>query len=255
MNDEILLRYSRHLLLKEVGIEGQTRLAEGRVLVLGCGGLGATVVPFLAAAGVGRLLLADHDVVELSNLQRQIAYRETDLGRPKVEAATDAVRALNPAVQVQALRERLDEPTLTALARTVDVLVDCSDNYATRRALNRAALAARVPLVSGAAVRFEGQLSVYLPHDPASPCYECLFPGEEAGDGPCATFGVFAPLVGVVGAHQAAETLKLLMGVGRPPVGRLLSYDALEACWREMGFERDPACPACWQPGAAAPSA
>lgn len=247
MDDQDLLRYSRHILLKEVGVEGQQALAGARVLVVGCGGLGASAVPLLAAAGVGELILADDDSLELSNLQRQVAYGTADVGRLKVDAAADAVARLNPHVRVSALAQRLDADALRALLPGVSVVLDCSDNYATRRALNRAAFASRVPLVSGAAVRFDGQLTVYDPRRDDSPCYECLFGGEAADDGACALFGVFGPLVGVIGAHQAAEALKLVMGVGTPPVGRLLCYDALSARWREMAFDRDPACAVCGQ--------
>ncbi|TIC87187.1 HesA/MoeB/ThiF family protein [Crenobacter intestini] len=245
MNDDQLLRYSRHLLLKEVDLAGQERLARARVLVVGCGGLGAAAVPYLAAAGVGELWLADDDAVELSNLQRQVAYGEADLGRPKVDAARDAVRRIDPAVKLRTFAERLDEARLVALAREVDVLLDCSDNYPTRQALNRAALAARRPVVVGAAVRFDGQLLVVDPRRAGTPCYHCLFGGSEASDGACATFGVFSPLVGVIGAQQALEALKLIIGIGDAPIGRLISYDALSGAWRELGFGRDPECASC----------
>lgn len=245
MDDQALLRYSRHILLDEIGIEGQEALLAARVLVVGCGGLGAAAVPYLAAAGVGMLRLADHDRLEWSNLQRQVAYRSADVGRLKVEAAADAVAALNPAVRVEALAERLDAARLAALMADVDVVLDCCDNFETRQAVNAASVATRTPLVSGAAVRFDGQLAVFDPRVADAPCYHCLFGGEAGDDGPCALFGVFSPLVGVIGAQQAVEALKLLAGIGTPLTGRLLTYDALSARWREMRFRRDPACPVC----------
>lgn len=245
MDDQALLRYSRHLLLKEVDMAGQQALMESRVLVVGCGGLGSAAIPFLAASGVGQLLLADDDVIETSNLQRQVLYGEADLGRLKAEAAADAVRRINSGVSVDVLPQRLDGAALAQRMAQVDVVLDCSDNYATRQAVNAAAVASRTPLVSGAAVRFDGQLLVIDPRVENAPCYHCLFGGTHASDGACATFGVFSPLVGVIGAQQAVEALKLLMGVGHAPLGRLITYDALNAAWREMRFSRDPACAVC----------
>ncbi|MCP9760624.1 molybdopterin-synthase adenylyltransferase MoeB [Aquitalea sp. S1-19] len=245
MDDQALLRYSRHLLLKEVDMAGQQALMASRVLVVGCGGLGAAAIPFLAASGVGQLLLADDDVIETSNLQRQVLYGEADLGRLKVEAAADAVRRINSGVSVEVVPQRLDGAALAHRMAQVDVVLDCSDNYATRQAVNAAAVVSRTPLVSGAAVRFDGQLLVVDPRVENSPCYHCLFGGSDASDGACATFGVFSPLVGVIGAQQAVEALKLLMGIGVSPVGRLITYDALNAAWREMRFSRDPDCAVC----------
>lgn len=245
MDDQALLRYSRHLLLKEVDMAGQQALLDACVLVVGCGGLGSAAIPFLAASGVGRLLLADDDVIEISNLQRQVLYGEADLGRLKVTAAADAVRRINSGVSVEVLPQRLDSVALAQRMAQVDVVLDCSDNYATRQAVNAAAVASRTPLVSGAAVRFDGQLLVVDPRLEHGPCYHCLFGGSHASDGACATFGVFSPLVGVIGAQQAVEALKLLMGVGQAPAGRLMTYDALNSAWREMRFSRDPDCAVC----------
>lgn len=245
LNDDALLRYSRHLLLPQIDLEGQRRIAEARVLIVGAGGLGSPVALYLASAGVGQLTVADGDTVELGNLQRQVVHDMGSLARNKAESAAERMRALNPDIRVNAIPERLDAGRLAAQAASYDVLVDCSDNFATRHAVNRAAVAAGVPLVSGAAVRFEGQLAVFDARRADSPCYACLFPeGEGASDGPCATFGVFAPLVGVIGSLQACETLKLLIGM-EAPVGTLTLYDAIAGTWRSIGAPRDQDCPVC----------
>ncbi|MGL6070747.1 HesA/MoeB/ThiF family protein [Craterilacuibacter sp.] len=247
MDDHALLRYSRHLLLKEIDLTGQQKLQDARVLVVGCGGLGAAAIPFLAASGIGRLILADDDVIELSNLQRQVLYGEADLGRHKAEAAADAVRRINSGIRAEVLTRRLTALDLSGWMAGVDVVLDCSDNYSTRQAVNVAAVASKTPLVSGAAVRFDGQLLVVDARTEGAPCYHCLFGGAEASDGACAAFGVFSPLVGVIGAQQAVEALKLVMGIGRSPIGRLITYDALSANWRELHFGRDPDCRVCGQ--------
>jgi molybdopterin/thiamine biosynthesis adenylyltransferase len=250
MDDHQLLRYSRHLLLDEIGIPGQERLQAARALVVGAGGLGSPVALYLAAAGVGRVVLCDHDMVDLTNLQRQIAHDLDSLGVNKAASAARRMRAMNPDIEVVPLAERLEGEALLEHVAAADVVLDCSDNFATRHAINRACVACRKPLVSGAAVRFDGQISVFDGRRPDAPCYACLFP-EEAGGGEmrCAEFGVFAPLVGVVGAMQAAEALKLLMAIGASLSGRLLLYNALEAEWRAIRLKKDPGCPACGHPG------
>ena len=245
MDDRDLLRYSRHLLLDEIGIEGQQKLLDAAVLVIGCGGLGAAALPFLAAAGVGRLMIADDDTIDDTNLQRQTAFCEADIGQSKAEVLQGRLNALNSRTQISALNERLSEARLLELVQSVDLVLDCCDNFATRQAVNRACVAARTPLVSGAAVRFEGQVAVYRPDLPGPPCYACLFDGESANDGACAVFGVFSPLVGIIGTTQAAEALKLLMGIGANASGELLLYDALANEWQRLAFDKNPACRVC----------
>ncbi len=246
MDDNQLLRYSRHLLLDEIGIDGQEKLNAARALVVGAGGLGSPVALYLAAAGVGRIVLCDHDHVDLTNLQRQIAHDLDSLGVNKAESAARRMRAMNPDIEVIPLPERLEGDALLEHVAVADVVLDCSDNFATRHAVNRACVASRKPLVSGAAVRFDGQISVFDARQADAPCYACLFP-EEAGGGEmrCAEFGVFAPLVGVVGSLQAAEALKLIMGIGASLNGRLLLHNALEGEWRSIRLKKDPACPVC----------
>ncbi|MBN3003895.1 molybdopterin-synthase adenylyltransferase MoeB [Chromobacterium alkanivorans] len=245
LNDQALLRYSRHILLPEIDIAGQQRLSRARALIVGAGGLGSPVALYLASAGVGRISIADDDVVELSNLQRQIVHDSGSLGRLKAESAADRMRGINPEVAVTALTRRLGLAELEQLAASHDLVLDCSDNFATRHAVNRACVAAGTPLVSGAAVRFSGQLAVFDPRDAASPCYHCLFPDEgEAGDGPCATFGVLSPLVGVIGSLQAVEAVKLLAGIA-PRVGWLTLYDGLAGEFRQIKVPRDPGCGVC----------
>lgn len=244
MNDQQLLRYSRHILLNEIGIGGQEAFLNAAVGVVGCGGLGATALPVLAAAGVGTLIIADGDTVDETNLQRQTAYREHDIGRPKAEAMAAQLAALNSGCRISARSETLDAAAMRDLAAQADILLDCSDNHAARLALNAAAVAARKPLVSGAAVRFDGQLAVYRADLGGSePCYACLF-GGGGDDEACPTFGVFAPLVGVIGAMQAAEALKLLAGLPSPG-GRLHCYCALSGRWQDFAFARSPHCPVC----------
>ncbi|HEY9103260.1 HesA/MoeB/ThiF family protein [Chitinimonas sp.] len=245
-SDDELLRYSRHILLDEVGIEGQRKLAEATVLIVGLGGLGSPAALYLASAGVGRLLLADADEVELTNLQRQIVHRQDSLGQSKVESARQTLAGINDRVVVEALAERLAGDALLAAVARADVVLDCSDNFPTRHAVNRACVALKKPLVSGAAVRFDGQFAVFDPRQAESPCYRCLFDEEgDASDGPCATFGVLAPLVGIIGAMQAAEALKLLIGMPGVPLGRLLTLDLRSHDWRSLRFRKDPACPVC----------
>ncbi len=246
MDDTQLLRYSRHILLPELGVDAQERFARAHALIVGVGGLGNPVAQFLAAAGVRTLTLVDGDQVDLTNLQRQILFDTGAIGRNKVEAAGERIAAVNPEVRVVEIAARIGDSGLEPLARAADVIVDCSDNFATRHAVNRASVAAKKPLVSGAAIRFDAQFAVFDPRDPTSPCYHCLFgEGDEFEETRCATMGVFAPLVGIIGATQAAEALKLIAGVGKPMAGRLLLLDALAMEWREVIVRRDPHCPVC----------
>ena len=246
MNDSQLLRYSRHILLDEIGIEGQRRLLDSHALVIGAGGLGSPVALYLGTAGVGRITIVDHDTVDVTNLQRQIAHNLARVGRPKAESARDTVAAINPDVQVTPLVERADAARLDVLVRDADVVVDCSDNFATRHAVNAACVAHKKPLVSGAAIGFDGQVSVYDTRDAKSPCYACLFPAEATfQEVQCATMGVFAPLVGIIGSVQAAEALKLLMGVGESLAGRLQMLDARTMEWTEVRLARNAACGVC----------
>jgi len=246
MNDEQLLRYSRHILLPEVGIDGQQRLLDAHALIIGAGGLGSPAAIYLAAAGVGHITLCDHDKVDLTNLQRQILHRSEAIGRAKVDSARTTLAAINPNVQVTPLPERVEGARLAELVAAADVVLDGSDNFATRHAVNRACVAHRKPLVSGAASRFDGQLSVFDLRDAQSPCYHCLFPEQgENTDTPCAVMGVFAPLTGIIGTMQAAEALKLLAGIGTPLTGRLLLLDTLAMEWRSVRLARDPGCVVC----------
>ena len=246
MNDDQLLRYSRHIMLDELGIEGQRRLLAAHALVIGAGGLGSPVALYLATAGVGTIRLVDHDVVDLTNLQRQIAHTLARVGQPKVASIAAAIAAINPDVQVVALQERADAARLSTLVAEADVVLDCSDNFATRHAVNAACVAHRKPLVSGAAIGFDGQISVYDTRRDDAPCYACLFPPEATFEETrCATMGVFAPLVGIIGTIQAAEALKLLMGIGSSLAGRLQMLDARSMEWTEIRMARQAHCPVC----------
>ena len=246
MNDDQLLRYSRHILLDELGIDGQRRLLASHALVIGAGGLGSPVALYLGTAGVGTLTLVDHDTVDLTNLQRQIAHDVSRIGQPKAGSAARTVNAINPEVKVVALQQRVDAASLDGLVGPADVVVDCSDNFATRHAVNAACVAHGKPLVSGAAVGFDGQISVYDTRGPDLPCYGCIFPPDAAFEEVrCATMGVFAPLVGIIGAMQAAEALKLLAGVGSSLAGRLQMLDARTMEWSEIRLARQPGCPVC----------
>ncbi len=246
MNDQQLLRYSRHLLLSEIGEENQERLLASTVLVVGAGGLGSPAAMYLASAGIGRILLADGDTVDLTNLQRQILHRESSIGVAKVESGRKTLAEINPEVEVVALGERLAGSALEDAVARSTVVLDCSDNFATRHAVNRACVKAGVALVSGAAIRFDGQLAVFDPRDPASPCYHCLFPeGQEIEDVRCAVMGVFAPLTGIVGTMQAAEALKIAGGFATPMTGRLLLIDARTMDVHAIDLPRDPQCQVC----------
>ena len=243
MDDKQLLRYSRHILLPELGLDAQQRFASAHALIVGVGGLGNPVAQFLAA---GTLTLVDADHVDLTNLQRQILFDTSAIGHPKVEAAAARIAAVNPDVRVISVASRVGDAELVPLAAAADIVIDCSDNFATRHAVNRASVAATKPLVSGAAIRFDAQVSVFDARDVASPCYHCLFgEGDEIEETRCAVMGVYAPLVGIIGATQAAEALKLLAGVGRSLAGRLLMLDALSMQWREVRVLKDPACQVC----------
>ena len=246
MNDAQLLRYSRHILLDEIGIEGQQKLLDSHVLIIGAGGLGCPVALYLGSAGIGRITIVDDDRVDATNLQRQIAHSTARVGMLKVESVREAVAAINPDACVVPVAQRANDQLLGTLVQQADMVVDCSDNFATRHAINRACVQHRKPLVSGAAMRFDGQVAVYDPRRADSPCYACVFPEtEQAPEANCATMGVFAPLVGVIGTVQAAEALKLLCGVGKPLTGRLLMLDGQFMQWSEMALMRNDACRVC----------
>lgn len=246
MTDDQLLRYSRHILLDEIGIDGQERLLAAHALVIGAGGLGSPVALYLAGAGVGRITLVDDDHVDLTNLQRQIAHNMQRLGQHKTASAQAAMAALNPDVRVDTVNLRADAALLSELVASADVVLDCCDNFATRQAVNAACVQHRKPLVSGAAIRFDGQLAVFDPRDAASPCYACVFPPDsQFEETRCATLGVLAPLVGVIGSLQAAEALKLLSGAGPSMAGKLLMLDARQMEWTPLRVARQPPCPVC----------
>ncbi len=246
MNDQQLLRYSRHILLAEIGVEGQQRLLASSALVIGAGGLGSPAALYLAAAGVGTITLADGDSVDLTNLQRQILHTTQSVGKPKAASGRAALAMINPEVSVVPIERRLEGAELDRLVASANVVLDCSDNFATRHAVNRACVRHRKPLVSGAAVRFDGQVSVFDLRDESSPCYHCLFPEKaEFEEVRCAVMGVFAPLTGIIGTVQAAEALKLLAGAGETLNGRLMILDALSMQWRVLKLVKDPACEVC----------
>ena len=249
MNDEQLLRYSRQLMLPEIDAAGQLRLAQATVLLIGAGGLGSACAIYLAAGGVGHIILTDFDHVDLSNLQRQILYDTADIGRPKVEAAAARLRALNPDVQLTLLAQALTEDELTGYAAQADVIIDGSDNFTTRFAVNRASVATRTPLVSAAAIRFEAQLSVFNPQDETSPCYRCLYQEDSEVEATCTANGVLAPLLGIAGSIQATEAMKLLMGLGHTLQGRLLLLDVMAMDWHSAVLPKDPGCPVCGKMG------
>ncbi len=246
MRDEQLLRYSRHILLNEIGIEGQAQILASHALIIGAGGLGSPVALYLGSAGVGHITVVDHDAVDMTNLQRQIAHSMDRVGQPKVLSAQVAIAAINPEVQVTPVEARADAALLDTLVAQADVVLDCCDNFATRHAINAACVKHRKPLVSGAAIRFDGQITVYDARDSQSPCYACVFPPEATFEETrCATMGVFAPLVGIIGTMQAAEALKLLSGAGRPLTGRLLMLDGRAMEFSEVRIARQANCPVC----------
>ena len=245
MDDPQLLRYSRQILLPQIGIEGQQRLLDSRILIIGVGGLGSPVAMYLAASGVGQLVLVDYDMVELSNLQRQIAHSTDRIGMDKVTSAQHTLAALNPQVRVTAIAGQLDPEALVRQVQLADAVVDCSDNFATRFALNRVCVANRTPLISGAAIRLEGQVTVFRPERADSPCYRCLYKDMDELAESCSQTGVLAPLVGIIGSIQATETIKVLLDIGATLTGRLLVLDALTMEWRSIKLRKDPDCPVC----------
>jgi molybdopterin/thiamine biosynthesis adenylyltransferase len=248
LTDDQLLRYSRHILLNELGVEGQQLILDAHVLIIGAGGLGSPAALYLAGAGIGQITLVDGDTVDLTNLQRQIAHAGSRIGQPKVNSARTAMADINPDVRVSTVDRRADAAMLDQLVSAADVVLDCSDNFPTRQAVNAACVKHRRPLVSGAAIRFDGQVAVFDPRDALSPCYACIFPPDSTFEETrCATMGVFSPLVGIVGSVQAAEALKLVCGIGTSLAGRLLLLDGLRMEWTEMRVPRHAACPVCGQ--------
>jgi len=245
LNDEQLLRYSRHILLNELGIEGQERLRRAHALVIGAGGLGSPAALYLASAGVGTLTLVDGDRVDLTNLQRQVLHTTDRVGMPKAASGRVALAALNPDVRIETIEARVEGSALEALVARASIVLDCSDNFATRHAVNRACVMHRRPLVSGAAIRFDGQVATFDLRDPQSPCYACLFPPGDGEDELCSIMGVFAPVTGIIGTVQAAEALKLAAGIETGLRGRLLILDALTMHWHSVRVPRDPQCPVC----------
>lgn len=246
MNDQQLLRYSRHILLDQIGIEGQQKLLAAHALIIGAGGLGSPVALYLASAGIGHISIADDDEVDLTNLQRQIVHTTARIGLSKVESAKAALQDINPEITITALHERLQGERLDDLVQSASVVLDCSDKFKTRHAVNQACVKHGVPLVSGAAISFDGQVSVFDTRQADAPCYACLFPPDQAFEEvQCSMMGVFSPLVGIIGSVQAAEALKLVMGIGQPLVGRLLLLDAMQMEWTQMGIARNPHCPVC----------
>lgn len=248
MNDNQLLRYSRHILLEQIGIEGQEKINAARVLIVGAGGLGSPAALYLASAGVGQITLVDNDTVDLTNLQRQILHTTERVGKPKVESGQMSLQQINPEITVIALQERAEGARLDELVQGADVVLDCCDNFVTRHAVNAACVKHAVPLVSGAAIGFDGQISVFNQRDPNAPCYACVFPPQQQFEEVlCSSMGVFAPLVGIIGTMQAAEALKVVMQIGRTLSGRLLMLDAMSMEWTRIGIKKNPACPVCGQ--------
>ena len=254
MDDQQLLRYSRQIMLPQVGFEGQQRLLDAHVLIIGAGGLGSPVAIYLASAGIGHITIADDDEVDLSNLQRQILHQSKDIGRPKVDSAQDTLAELNPDIHITPVHTRVSDEQLEGLVRQADLVIDASDNFSTRFAINEACVANRTALVSGAAIRMEGQVSVYLPQRADSPCYRCLYKEAEEPDQTCTDNGVLAPIVGVIGSVQALEAIKVLLDLGEPLCGRLLIFDGLYHEWRSLKLNRDPACPVCGHRDTSAPA-
>ncbi len=245
MNDEQLLRYSRQIMLPQIDIEGQQKLFDAHVLIIGVGGLGSPAAIYLTAAGIGTLTLVDFDRVELTNLQRQVVHRHADIDRSKVESARRNLLDINPAIRINTIDHRADDQLLDDLVSQANVVIDASDNYPTRFAVNAACVARRVPLVSGAAVRFEGQISVFDKRGRDNPCYNCLYPAYDSEEETCSENGVLAPVVGIIGSMQAVEAIKLICGIGDTLTGRLLILDALSMSWRSMQLKQDPGCPVC----------
>lgn len=247
MDDNQLLRYSRQIMLPQIDIDGQQKLLDAKVLIVGAGGLGSPAAMYLAAAGIGSITLYDDDEVDLSNLQRQIAHHTADIGIAKAISSRQTLNRLNPEIQVNAIKQRLEGEALAIETGLADVVLDCSDNFATRFAVNQACVAQQTPLVSGAAIRFEGQVSVFTPGSENSPCYNCLYQDTGEDLQTCATNGVIAPITGIIGSIQALEAMKLILKIGEPLVGRLLLLDGLTMEWNILRFKKNPACPACGQ--------
>ncbi|KHD08075.1 molybdopterin-synthase adenylyltransferase [Candidatus Thiomargarita nelsonii] len=245
MDDAQLLRYSRQILLPQVGIEGQERLLNAKVLIIGMGGLGSPAAMYLAAAGIGHLRLCDFDVVDLSNLQRQIIHNTHEIGKPKVESARETLLALNPLIEVTPLYQQLDDEALAEEVANVDVVLDCSDNLPTRFAINQACVNTKTPLVSGAAIRMEGQISVFRGYLPDSPCYRCLYPSNDDINETCSQTGILAPIVGIIGSLQALEAMKVIMDVGDTLNGELLLIDALNMEFNRVKLVKNKGCPVC----------
>lgn len=249
MNDDDLLRYSRQIMLPEIDADGQMKLAEATVLIIGLGGLGSAASIYLAASGVGRLILVDFDKVDLSNLQRQILHTTANIGKAKTDSAREHLLQLNPGVNLELVDHELDAKELDDCVARADVVVDATDNFRSRFALNEICVRKRTPLVSAAAIRFEAQVSVFDPANPDSPCYRCLY-GEDSGvEESCTANGVLAPLLGIMGSIQAAEVMKLIMGIGRPLIGELLLLDILNMEWHRARLPKDPGCPVCGNAG------
>ena len=245
LNDQQLLRYSRHIMLPQMDVEGQQRLLNASVLVIGAGGLGSSAAMYLAASGIGELHINDFDIVDESNLQRQIIHRESSVGSNKAESAQQTLNGINSACRVNVHSRKLDSAALSELVQQVDAVVDASDNFATRFLINDLCVQQRKPLISGAAIRLEGQLSVFDSRVPDSPCYRCLYQDQGEQEQTCSENGILAPVVGAIGCLQALETVKLLAGVGKPLIGKLMLFDALYMEWRTLNLKKDPHCPVC----------
>lgn len=246
MNDEQLLRYSRHLLLEEIDVAGQERLLNAHVLVIGAGGLGSAAAPYLAAAGVGHITLVDHDVVELTNLQRQIMHAEDSIGKSKVASGKEFLQRLNSSIRIETIQAKATSPLLDELLPSVSIVLDCTDNFSTRHLINAACVKHQVPLVSGSALKFDGQVSVFDPRNPHSPCYACIFsPDDQFEEVSCSSMGIFSPLVGIIGAMQAAQALQLLIGFGEPLVGRMLLWNGRTTQIDEIRISRNSECLVC----------
>mgnify|MGYP003334933368 FL=1 len=246
MNDEQLLRYSRHLLLEDIDVEGQEKLLQAHAVIVGAGGLGSAAAPYLAAAGVGKITLVDHDVVELTNLQRQIMHCESMVGKSKVHSGKQFLGQLNSSIQVDVVQEKVTNDLLAKLLPTVNVVLDCTDNFKTRQLINAACVHHQTPLVSGSALRFDGQVAVFDPRVPSSPCYACIFsPEEEFEEVSCSSMGIFSPLVGIIGAIQAAQALQVMIGFGESLLGRMLLWNARTTQIDQIKIARNPDCPVC----------
>ena len=246
MNDEQLLRYSRHLLLEEIDVAGQEKLLSARVLVIGAGGLGSAAAPYLAAAGVGHITLMDHDSVELTNLQRQIMHAESSIGKSKVASGKEFLERLNSTIQIETIQAKATSALLDELLPSVDIVLDCTDNFSTRHLINAACIKNKTPLISGSALKFDGQVSVFDPRNSSSPCYACIFsPDEEFEEVSCSSMGIFSPLVGIIGAMQAAQALQVLIGFGEPLVGRMLLWNGRTTQIDEIRISRNSECPVC----------